>query len=91
MGALTPVRDVLEEMRELRAILRRHRWISVEDKLPESLNEYRDMFNYVLVYDRRWGVDFARLEKGRWLTRLMIEFRQVTHWMPIPEKPMEES
>lgn len=90
MGTLVQARDVLTEMRELRAVLRRHRWISVEDKLPEPLNSWKDMFNYVLVYDRRWGVDMARYEKGRWFNRLLCHYEQVTHWMPLPEAPKEE-
>lgn len=91
MGSLVQARDVLAEMREIKAMLKRHRWVSVEDRLPDTFNEHGDTFNYVLAYDRRWGLDIARLDRGKWVSRLLTEYRQVTHWMPLPSAPREDS
>lgn len=58
-------------------------WISVKDKLPER-------YERVLTYDERCGV------KENWAIRLKpyVDWSQgyhITHWMPLPEPPKEES
>lgn len=55
-------------------------WISVEERLPEPWKE-------VLIYR---GEEMAIVSSevtpdGRWL------FSNVTHWMPLPEPPKEET
>ena len=57
-------------------------WISVEDRLPEH-NQI------VLVFNKNWllknmSTDLF-LEKGgrKWF----LMYRDVTHWMPLPEPP----
>ena len=60
-------------------------WISVRDRLPEKGEE-------VLVFDTRenW-TGFAWLRPDETWTALGFDFPfdlgEVTHWMPLPEKP----
>ena len=63
-------------------------WISVTDRLPEKGEE-------VLVFDTRenW-TGFAWLRPDKTWTALGFDFPfdlgEVTHWMPLPEKPKGE-
>ena len=56
-------------------------WISVKDRLPEESGEY---LAYCGEYD---GICVLYFEisktKGRW----MRKWKEVTHWMPLPEPP----
>lgn len=90
MDTLTAERDVLGEVRQLKARLKRTVWISVEDKVPNWIDAWEEAFNYVLVYDERYGVNMARFERGAWIMRLECALNNVTHWMPLPEPPKEE-
>ena len=63
-------------------------WISVDERLPEKGEE-------VLVFDTRenW-TGFAWLRPDETWTALGFDFPldlgEVTHWMPLPEKPKGE-
>lgn len=62
------------------AALERDRWISVEDRLPEKTE-------LVLVKSKlvKMKTDFI-CKDGNWYTT-----PAVTHWMPLPEPPKEET
>ena len=61
----------------------RYRWISVNDRLPESNTE-------VLVYSKRRGVTIDFVDAFM-LTGTVTFYRNsdVTHWTPLPEPPKE--
>ena len=53
-------------------------WISVEDRLPEN-NKHYLIFNDNCVL-------FARYKDKAWQDGIWF-YRNVTHWMPLPEPP----
>lgn len=58
-------------------------WISVEDRLPEKSGEY---LTYCGEYDGTSILNFEVMKtKGKWKTK----WKEVTHWMPLPEPPKE--
>lgn len=70
----------------------RNRWISVEERLPNEKGVYIvtyhpcywDDVNYEKV---KLGTD-KFLGKQKWCKR---KYRRVTHWMPLPQPPKEET
>ena len=52
-------------------------WISVEDRLPESLGEM------LLVIDSNKNVETYYYEPSVWSAW------RITHWMPLPEPPKD--
>lgn len=67
------------------SVILRKRWIPATERLPE-------LFNRVIVYDKRWGVLSAmKGEDDSWGGRNDIVIEKVTHWMPLPELPEEET
>ena len=81
------------------------RWISVEERLPEGIVDSRecDMGNAVLLYTPVDGYVhigwFMRKDyRGRDLWHTLSAMRshqtltkKVTHWMPLPEPPKEDT
>lgn len=60
-------------------------WISVKDKLPEE----DDLYN---VYCKDGSMAYAWFVKDRWFIDCCeCGDGYVTHWMPLPEPPREES
>lgn len=63
------------------------KWISVEDRLPET--ESRCL---VVRYDavtKTSFIDILWFDKGTWWNRVFGGEYSVTHWMPLPEPPKE--
>ena len=61
------------------------KWISVDDRLPESGKEG-------VLIALRWGeVGIGWCEDGRWSSEFINEYEEgeVTHWMPLPDAPKE--
>lgn len=68
-----------------------HRWISVEERLPERWrmdDKDRTLINY-LVYSPDYGVDLGNWVKNAKMWVCMGIPAKVTHWMPLPEPPEE--
>lgn len=64
-------------------------WISVKDSLPEAWKEKGgDLINY-LVFMPEYGVDVGNYAKPVKTWLCMGIPCKVTHWMPLPEPPME--
>ena len=67
-----------EELSRLKA---QQRWIPVTERLPEESGRY--------LTRERFGTDILSYEvlktKGKWKTK----YKDVTHWMPLPERPKE--
>ena len=73
------------------------RWISVEDRLPEAVEEdvngnvsFSDMVLVYLVYDDGFTyitVDKCNTANKSWLHEAPCEGCKVTHWQPLPEPP----
>ena len=67
-------------------------WISVKDRMPDEKNEYLtayhpchwDNVNYHIV---QIDIDTWR-GKTTWAKK---KYHRVTHWMPLPEPPKEET
>lgn len=83
----------LEELKELDALgayytpavdlaitaLERDRWISVEERLPEEDKT-------VLTWGKQGVILLDWRHDNKWCC-----FGEVTHWMPLPEPPKEET
>lgn len=70
-------------------------WISVKDRLPEeNVNQYTQDYQEVLcVLSTRFGSDVRVYKFGKghfWNGPTEID-RMISHWMPFPEPPKEES
>lgn len=66
-------------IQELQTDLDKHKWISVNDRLPEPNRD-------VLVYIKLMKKEYMRVDKiynGHWLWYGY----SVTHWMPLPNLP----
>lgn len=59
-------------------------WISVEDELPLRfpLNPNESM--NVITYGLHTMVNWYDYERGEW-----VRDSEITHWMPLPQAPME--
>lgn len=70
-------------------------WISVEDRLPEEKeNPYTKDYQEILcVLSTRCGTDVRvyKFGKGHFWNGLQEIDRMISHWMPFPELPKEES
>lgn len=92
---LLPASTVDEKMRNLEAAdmleeldRRVPRWISVEERLPES---YISVIGYLPIEDKEGHPptrEVYRTEKG-WFAPALSELCIVTHWQPLPEPPEE--
>ena len=64
-------------------------WISVDDRLPEA-----DVAVLArCFYHESWRTLVCHTSKrntGEWYTNVAGQWVQVTHWMPLPEKPKGE-
>ena len=67
------------------------RWIPVTERLPETPGEYMVAYHpcyWDRVHDEiKVGLDSFR-GKTSWAKK---KYQRVTHWMPLPEPPKEES
>ena len=60
------------------------KWIPVSERLPEESGEY---LTYCGEYDGICVIYYEILKtKNKWITK----WKEVTHWMPLPEPPKEE-
>lgn len=81
--------DLLDGIAEARAIEKIENaptiggWISVKDRLPEE-------YERILTYDKYSDVKENRLLRSYPCVSWSYGFH-VTHWMPLPESPKEES
>ena len=85
-----------ETIQRLTRELRKHDWISVEDRLPE-LGDYS-----VLAYWWHGGIDMVHVEdyfgdttaglddSGKQLYCKWYKTQGVASWMPLPDPPVEE-
>ena len=83
---------VIDEIRKMPTI---GGWISVKDRLPEEKeNPYTQDYQEVLcVLKTRFGTDVRVYKFGKghfWNGPTEID-RMISHWMPFPELPKEES
>ena len=68
------------------------RWISVEEALPDQ-NDGR-LYICLIVggeYDQLSWYELCDFAEGRFWTQESASECHVTHWMPLPEPPKEES
>jgi hypothetical protein len=54
-------------------------WIKVEDRLPDNMQD-------VLMYDKNRGRIIGFYSGDQWSDD-QRDYRQVTHWMPLPDPP----
>ena len=74
------------------------KWISVKDRLPEErINPNTNDFEYVLcattfgdVRAYKYGMIDGNIEAHFWHGFGMVD-KYITHWMPLPEPPKEET
>ena len=92
--------DAIEEMQRQRDEWESHAalaesfargWIPVTERLPETPGEYMVAYHpcyWDKVYDEiKVGLDSFR-GKTSWAKK---KYKRVTHWMPLPEPPKEET
>lgn len=72
-------------------------WISVKDRLPKEYNSDVINSNHVLIYVPRLNEVFKAcifyLDQEEWCVDdmlLSLNFNEVSHWMPLPDKPNED-
>lgn len=86
-GGMTSL-DYLIEIQRLENELKKHEWISVNDRLPDKYvnvlvyTECKDIFTAAAVETGaesiKWEDDYGYLDDD------------VTHWMPLPEPPKRD-
>ena len=61
------------------------KWISVDEKLPKKLER-------VILFDKNgFGAISGRYgDMGWYLEETLDLYANITHWMPLPEPPMEQ-
>lgn len=65
------------------------KWIPVEERLPQ---EFVSVLVCIPSENPLPTVKEAYLANGAWATKMAIFFmEEVTHWMPLPERPKEET
>ena len=79
-----------KEIEKLRGQL--PRWIPAEERLPEDRSDVL----VVAYWHERWGayMGWCAPERAAWSVHVGIGDRNdvaVTHWMPLPEPPKEET
>lgn len=91
-GLLAEAADEIEKLRsELEAERKKHKWYTVEEKLPENEESVIAVAKNGSYYPQ------ARLSNGTWEWAYEAGadywadiYVPVTHWMPSPEPPKEE-
>lgn len=90
-GTLQNIANRVNEIASPPAHIDRSEWISVKERLPEIPGEYLVAYHpchWDNVYPGiRVGTDLFR---GR-TTWAKKKYQRITHWMPLPEPPEEES
>lgn len=84
-GGMTSL-DYLMEIQRLENELKKHEWISVNDRLPDPLED-------VLVIDSNGNIFISWVKEfgnGRFAYENRGDITHITHWMPLPEPPKEE-
>nr|DAX86428.1 MAG TPA: Protein of unknown function (DUF551) [Caudoviricetes sp.] len=86
----THVAALQKEIEKLRAQV--PGWIPVEERLPKDRSDVL----VVAYWHERWGVymGWCAPERAQWSVHIGIGDRNdvaVTHWMPLPEPPEEET
>ena len=85
--------DMFGLVKDAPAVASMPRWISVEEKLPEAHAD--GSVDAELVTDGEF-IHMAYYAHGQWIFCESGEMKEpmwntVTHWMPLPEPPKEES
>lgn len=74
-----------EVCREAVEMLEKSRWISAEDRLPETIDDV------IIYFDRcggEIGIGWYSKKYNKWvMNNRVICGYNVTHWMPLPELP----
>lgn len=83
-------RDCVTLIKHLEA--KQPKWISVEERLPEDKKETADCYlvtDGAFIWMAYWGCkewQFAQCTDSPYV----IDWTDITHWMPLPEPPEEE-
>ena len=73
-------------------------WISVNDRLPETDNDYlvltesKDIFKaYFNEYSKEFGSysDIYDTDTLGYVDSEWLKYEEITHWMPLPQPPKE--
>ena len=73
-------------------------WISIKDKMPEintpvlcyQKNNYYQFKQIIAGYDGKFFRPFYNGEDDNILLDGNSKYLQITHWMPLPEKPINQ-
>ena len=79
----------LEELKKYREVENQHRWILVEERLPEKDGVYLVTMVEELVGDGNPFVGMEVFEDGTWYAE-ENDFHPVIAWMPLPEPYQQE-
>lgn len=81
------ISDVILQLDDMPALTPPNEWVSVEERLPAPTE------NLVLVYDGTGvGINMAWYSYAMgWKYRTGLPGVEITHWMPLPEPPKEET
>ena len=79
-----------DELIKLAEIGERMQWVSVKDRLPEHEQEViiyvKTENGYLVTGGLTWYSDVEKFIDG--ITVLRLNKSEVTHWMPLPNKPI---
>ncbi|MBO7172347.1 MAG: DUF551 domain-containing protein [Bacteroidaceae bacterium] len=88
------MQDAVEALQQLEA--KAPKWISVEERLPEAKLAVLAFGQRYSSYNKKGEpfpmthVAYTRGEGEGWFTYSNDDYVEVTHWMPLPEPPVEE-
>lgn len=74
-----------DESRDAEQDKSRDDWVSVDARLPD------DSRSHVLVFEKIYEQPvIGAYFDGKWHTEIADDYSDVTHWMPLPDKPTDE-
>lgn len=60
-------------------------WISVKDRMPDELEEFRELAQILIVVDKQTEHGF--FHRSGVILDANLRKVNATHWMPLPEPP----
>lgn len=87
-GEPIPADVVIEDLRSMPTLTPQNEWVSVDERLPDNNTQ-------VLMWSAKWNIAEAGsyYNKNFWVYSEIGDgyiADDITHWMPLPERPKED-